>query len=185
MITISRETRLVLVLVAAADMMLFSRITILPFISIAVGAIMILLGIEYSYRPASVVGLLVMSVTAAASIEISTMLELANVLTALVGIFLPVSTLTWLALSAEEGENQQVSIMKKPGIIALAYALVCVWSAPLTILVTALFVPTISMRMAVMTEIAIILIATIAGGVLLMRKKPAALRVASSEEPAG
>jgi len=67
----------------------------------------------------------------------------------------------------------------------LAYALVCVWSAPLTILVTALFVPTISMRMAVMTEIAIILIATIAGGVLLMHRKPATLQAASSEEPAG
>ena len=172
---VSLRTRIVLLLLVTADLMAFSRITLLPLIAMAIGAATILLGIVSSYRIASMIGLLVVVTTAAASIEIPSLIELGAIMTAIVALLLPVLTLIWLALSVEEGERQQVSLRKIPAGIALAYALVCVWSAPLAILVLSLFAPTVSMRVDILAEISIMLVATIGGGVLLLRRKPSGI----------
>lgn len=169
---VSLRTRIVLLLLVTVDLMIFSRITLLPLIAMAIGAATILLGIVSSYRIASVIGLLVVVTTAAASIEIPSLLELGAILTAIIALILPVLVLIWLALSVEEGERQQASVRKVPAGVALAYALVCVWSAPLAVLVLSLFAPTVSMRVDILAEISIMLVATIGGGVLLLRRKP-------------
>jgi len=173
---------MILVVAVAADIMIFSRITTLPLIAIAVGTAMVLLGIEYSYRVASFAGLLVVAATGGASVEITSLLELDTILTAMIGLLIPILVLVWLALSAEEGERQQVSVMKRPAAISLGYAFFCVWSVPIVILIMSLLIPTISMRITTITEAAIILIATIAGGVLLTRRKPAIARPSATEK---
>ena len=152
--------------------MVFSRITLLPLIAMAIGSATIILGIVSLYRIASVLGLLVVITTAAASIEIPSLLELGAILTAIIALLLPIMTIIWLALSVEEGENQQVSFRKRPGAIALAYALLCIWSAPLAVLVLSFFAPSVSMRVDILAEISILLVATIAGGVLMLRRQP-------------
>ena len=172
---VSLRARIVLLLLVTADLMIFSRITLLPLIAMAIGAATILLGIVSSYRITSVIGLLVVMTTAAASIEIPSLLELGAIVTAIIALLLPVLTLIWLALSVEEGEKQQVSVRKIPAGVALAYALVCVWSAPLAVLVLSLFAPTVSMRVDILAEISIMLVATIGGGVLLLRRKPSGI----------
>ena len=169
---VSLRMRIVLLLLVTADLMVFSRITLLPLIAMAIGAATILLGIVSSYRIASMIGLLVVMTTAAASIEIPSLLEFGAIMTAIIALLLPVLTLIWLALSVEEGERQQASVRKVPAGVALAYALVCVWSAPLAVLVLSLFAPTVSMRVDILAEISIMLVAAIGGGVLLLRRKP-------------
>jgi len=172
MIVISLRTRILLLLLVTADLMVFSRITLLPLIAMAIGSATIILGIVSMYRIASVFGLLVVIATAAASIEIPSLLELGAILTAIVALLLPIMTIIWLALSVEEGESQQVSFRKRPGAIALLFALLCIWSAPLLILVLSFFAPSVSMRLDTLAEISILLVATIVGSVLMFRRRP-------------
>jgi hypothetical protein len=88
--------------------------------------------------------------------------------------------LIWIALSAEEGDTQSVAVVTRSAGLSVAYALICIWSAPLTILVVSLFTPTIAMSTSTLAEIAIMLVVTIAGAVVALRRKPAIVR---PEEP--
>ena len=51
-----------LVFAALGDLLLFSHATILTLIALGIGAAMILLGILNSYKPASVVGLIIVAI---------------------------------------------------------------------------------------------------------------------------
>ena len=169
---VSLRMRSIILILVIADMMAFSRLTLIPLIAMAIGGATILLGIVSSYRVASVLGLLVVITTAAASVELTSLLELGAIITAIVVLLLPILTLAWLALSAEEGDKQQVSIRRRPAIVALIFAIVCIWSAPLSVLVLSFFAPTVSMRVDILAEISIMLVATIAGAALSLRGKP-------------
>lgn len=184
MIVVSLRTRIVLLLLITADLMAFSRITLLPLIAITIGAAAVMLGIVSSYRIASVLGMLVVIVTAAASVEIASLLELNAILTAIVALLLPIMILIWLALSAEEGERQQVLFRRKPGVIALAFGVICIWSAPLTMLTISFFAPAVAMRADILTEISIMLVVTIAGAIVLLRRKPSGIVVPKPEKSA-
>jgi uncharacterized membrane protein YqjE len=90
--------------------------------------------------------------------------------------------LTWLALSAEEGESTDVLLLKRPAIIAVIFALICLFSAPVVILVMSLLAPTTSMRITPMTEIAIILIVTVVGAIALTRRVPETTPISETRE---
>lgn len=172
MITISRWQRIAVIILATADLMVFSRLTIFPLLGIIIGIVAMFLGLAYSYRPASVVGMLVVAVSASASISIPSLLTIGDLLTAIVGLLLPLLMLIWIALSAEEGDNQQVAVIRKAAYISVGYSLVCLWSAPIAVLVISVFAPTIAMSISTLGEIAIIMVATIASGLLVLRRKP-------------
>ena len=181
MIRLTKEMRIFLVIVAVADIMVFSRMTILPLVAIAFGGLMIALGIIYSYRPPCLIGLTVVSVAGAASTEIPSLYELDMLLTAIISLLVPVLVLIWLALSGEEDVELRISIMRRPALVAIGYGLICIWSAPLVALIVSLFAPTISMRSSITTEVAIVLLTTIAVGLVLTRgigagQKPGSLR---------
>ena len=172
MIALSKSIKLVILVLVAADFMIFSRITILPLVAMMVGVALSGIGIESSYRPASLFGLLIITTTAATSIEIPSLLDIGDIMIAFIGILLPSLAMIWLALSIEEGETLEVLFMKGPTAISLGYALVCVWSAPLVILVLSFFLPTVSTRVTILSEISIILVTAIAGAVFILRKRP-------------
>jgi hypothetical protein len=179
LITVPRWMRFVLAVLSVIDLMIFSRLTILPLIGMLIGAAVILLGLEYQYRPASFIGLLVVAIASSASINIPSLLTIGNVLTAMIGLFLPLVILIWLALSSEEGDTQHVSVVRSAATTSLGYALVCIWVAPIAALIISLFLPTVAMRMSTFAEICMMLVATIAGGVLILRRRP---RIATPEE---
>jgi hypothetical protein len=158
--------------------MVFSRITVLPLISIAIGVVVIFLGLEFAYRPASVAGLLVVAITASASITIPSLVTIGEIIKAIIGLLVPLLMLIWIALSAEEGDAQTVAVVKKAAWISVGYALICIWSVPMTILVVSLFSPTIAIGVSTLAETSIILVATIAGGMLVLQRKPAIVRPA-------
>ncbi len=182
MIVVSRWQRMVVLLFSVAVLMLFSRLTLMPLVAIVIGVFTMFLGLEFSYRPASVIGMLVVAVTASASITISSVLTIDAILTEIIGLLLPLLMLIWIALSAEEGDTQNVAVVKKAAVLSVVFALICIWSAPVTIFIVSLFVPTIAMSTSTLTEIAIILVATIAGSLVAMRRKPEITRPA---EPMG
>jgi hypothetical protein len=85
-------------------------------------------------------------------------------------------------LSAEEGESTDVLLLKRPATTALVFALVCLFSAPIVVLVMSLLAPTISTRITPTTEMAIILIATTVGTIVLTRRASAAERLPGTQE---
>lgn len=58
-------------------------------------------------------------------------------------------------------------IVRQPLLLSLGFAMLCVWTVPIASLLVSLFAPTLSVRLTLMTEAAVILLAAIAGGILL------------------
>ncbi len=172
MIAFSRRVRLLMAVVAVADLVVFSQHSVLVVLAQAIGAALIILGMFYDYRPSSLTGLLIVATASAAAIELPSLLEVGQILTAIGSLALPMFVLTWLALSAEEGESTDVLLLKRPAIIAFTFVLICLFSAPLVILVMSLLAPTTSMRATPITEIAIMLMVTVVGAIALTRRAP-------------
>jgi hypothetical protein len=178
----SRRVRLLIAIAAVVDLAVFSQHSILVILAQAIGAALILLGMSYDYRPSSLTGLLIVATASAAAIELPSLLEVGQILTAIVSLAIPMFMLTWLALSAEEGESKDVLLLKRPAIIALTFALICLFSAPIVILVMSLLAPTTATRTTPITEIAIILIVTVAGAIALTRRVPETSAVSEGRE---
>lgn len=182
MIVFSRRVRFLMAIVAVVDLAVFSQHSILIVLAQAIGAALILLGMFYDYRPSSLTGLLVVATASAAAIDLPSLLEVGQILTAIVSLAIPTFVLTWLALSAEEGESTDVLLLKRPATTALVFALVCLFSAPIVVLVMSIFAPTMSTRITPITEMAIILIATTVGTILLTRGPPAVAGLPRTQE---
>jgi len=171
--TLSKPIKVVIVLAVIVDLVTFSGVSLLKLAAMGVGMVMVLLGIAYSYRQPAAIGLLILSATAAASIELTTLLEIGKLLTAIVGLLVPVSILAWIALTSEEERRADEIILKRPIALASVYGLVCLLSIPIVVLIISLFNPGISMRTATMTEAAIVLITATLGGVVITMRSPA------------
>jgi hypothetical protein len=178
----SRRIRLLMAIVAVVDLAVFSQHSIIVILAQAIGAALILLGTFYDYRPSSLTGLLIVATASASAIDLPSLLEVGQILTAIVSLAIPMFVLTWLALSAEEGESTDVLLLKRPAIIALTFALICLFSAPVVILVMSLLAPTTSTRVTPMTEIAIMLIVTVVGAIALTRRVPETATVSEARE---
>jgi len=178
----SRRVRLLMAIVAVVDLAVFSQHSILVILAQVIGAALILLGIFYDYRPSSLAGLLIVATASAAAIELPSLLEVGLIITAIVSLAIPTFVLTWLALSAEEGESTSVLLLKKPATTALIFALVCLLSAPIVVLGMSLLAPTISTRITPTTEMAIILVATIVGTLVLTRRVSSGARLPGTQE---
>jgi hypothetical protein len=181
-IAFSRRVRLILVVVASIDLAVFSQHSLLVVLAQAIGTVLILIGLLSTYRPSSVIGLLLTATASASAMDLPSLLEVGQILTAIGCLAIPIFVLTWLALSAEEGESTDVFLLKRPAIIALTFALICLFSAPVVVLVMSLLAPTISTRTTPMTEIAIMLIVTVVGAIALTRQMPTKTTVSETRE---
>jgi len=166
MIILPRGTRMTLVLAAVADILVFSTASPLTIFLAGIGAAMIAIGINYSFKPSSFIGLSMLAVTAALGMEIPSLTDISTLVVAIVGLLLPVFFLAMLALASEEPEHR-MPIMRRPLLLSLGFAMLCVWAVPIVSILVSLFAPTLSVRLTPMTEAAVVLLAAIAGGVLL------------------
>ncbi len=167
---LSIRLRVVLALVAVSDLMIFSDMTMPGLIAMAVGTAIMLLGMTYSDRHVSVIGALVASGTAAASIDLVTLLEVRTLLTAAAGLLIPSALVAWLALTSEGAGRGDELATSKPFVLASAYGVLCLLSVPLVVLAISVFSHGISMSVTTMTEMAILLIAEIAGFMIIMTR---------------
>jgi hypothetical protein len=161
-----KYAKILLILAVVADILVFSSATSLSIAFIGIGTAMILLGILYSYRLSSIVGFLIVSTVAANGADITSLTEIGPLMTALVGLLLPLFFLMWLALAAEE-DAHMAPLMRRPLAISLVYAFICLWCVPLLVLALGVFFPTVFARVSTMTEIALMLTVTITGGIAL------------------
>jgi len=174
------------VLVVAAivtEMSVFMEATVLTLMALALGAIMIALGSLYAYRPGAMIGLMAVAIGAAASIELDSVLEVSTVLTALLGLFLPLFVLAIHALGIEQSSLRTMSSRLRPTAFALLFGAACVLSAPIVIGLMGFALPTVSMRVSVTAEIAVILLVAVAGSLALTWQRAARRTIEPAKEP--
>ena len=128
-----------------------------------------------AYRLAATIGLLLAATGAAINAEFGSLSDLTVLMGAIMGLFVPVFTLCWVSLSSEE-ENDAFELKpeRNASISTAIYASLCLASVPVTIFILSIFSPSISMRISLMAEIAIMLVAAIIGVMIMtvQRKKP-------------
>jgi hypothetical protein len=163
--------RFLLLAIAVVDLLVFSRLTGLSILASALGSVMILLGIAYNYRLASALGLLVISVGAGASITITTLTDVSTVLTAFLGLLLPLFLLAYIALSADEGEAPP-PLARRPILVSVGYMTGCILSAPVAILLLGVLTPGVALRVVTMTEMGIVLVTATTLGIVLSYREP-------------
>lgn len=177
MTTLSKEVRITGVALAVLDMIIFSRITASLIFVAGAGTALIVLGISYTNRLSAFGGLVMVVGAVAASVQITTLLLMSEVLTALLGLLLPTLVLAFLSLSANE-ETFEASLQARPTVLSLAFAMLCLWSVPIVSMAVGLLLPTVTMRITETAEISIVMITLVAGALLLTRQQPSTISVA-------
>lgn len=162
MTALSTSVKAALAVAAMVDLATFSGISILKLIAFGAGTGLILLGQIYSYRQPAAAGLLIVSATAAASVELSTLLEARFMLIGVIGLLIPVAVLAWVSLTLQDEEPVEEASARRPMVLASAYGALCILSVPAALLIVSLVSPGVSLRTTTMTEGAIILITAIA-----------------------
>ncbi len=160
--------RTIVAFVAVLDIAMFCEPSLLVLLGAGVGLAAIIVGIVYGFRPSAIVGLLIVSVVAGASIQVPTLTETGFLVMAIVGLLLPMIALFWLSFSVRRLPVPPPSF--RPALVGGAYAIASICSAPVFVSAVAFFQPHLSAGLASMAESAIILLsATVAGSVLLWR----------------
>ena len=172
MTTASDVYKAIVVAVLIADISVFSEVTLITLIALVLGGIMILLGIFYAYRPSAFLGTLVVAAGGASSMQLTSVLDVGEILTAFIGLLLPVLLLTLHSLGVESEEIGKMAMRSKPALFAILFGAVCILSAPLVSAGISIFMPTMSMRLSTMSEIAIMLLFTVVGTLYLTRRTP-------------
>jgi len=174
--------KILLVAVMVIEMSVFAEATVLTLISLALGGIMIALGSLYAYRPGAIVGVIVVAIGAASSIQLDTVLEASAVLTAVLGLLLPLFVLALHALGAELGDLRVLPARSRHAAFALLFGVICVISAPLLTGMMSVILPTMAMRLGITAETAILLLVAAAGSVILTRRTSARRTIEPAQE---
>jgi hypothetical protein len=162
-------------------MLAFSKANFESLIGVLAGDILVIAGLLNKYTPAAVLGMLVAAAMTGASSVISTLTGTDTLITAILGLFLPVIVLTWLALSANDDE---IRVGRRPTIVTSAYALISLLSVPIAMVVGGAFVSAVSARISTMTEIAIVLFVATIGAVVLTSGTLPVPKIEGEEEAA-
>ena len=176
---LSKVARSVIAVAAVVDTLLFISAGPLALLAISVGAITILFGIFFAYKPAAISGLLIFSIAAGVSIQIPTLTELGYIVMTMLGLLMPILVLFWLCLSDEEGEAQVPVV--RPSLWAVAFAATCMLSVPLFVLIMGFLAPALSISLAILTEMAVMLLTATVLGVLLLWRQTRGLKSISQE----
>lgn len=182
MIVLRQWVSTAIVAAAVVDMLVFSHLTFAALVISAIGVAMMLIGLFFSYRPAAVLGMLVVTICAAAAMEIATLLTVGNILSALAGLVLPASVLAWLALSAEEQVVIDLFIARKPFALTAVYAASCIVSVAIFVLLLGLVSPALPATITVVTESAIMLVCATLLGLALTWRGPGERPIERGEE---
>ncbi len=145
---------------------IFSSMNIYTLVLTALGGGVILLAYFSSYRVGAVFGFLLVTVCAGASAEIPTLTEVGPLMTATVGLLIPIMGLALFALSSEFERNHHFR-QKAPTVVACAYAAACLASAPVSISIVGLLVPSLASRVPGLVEMASVLLVASVGATYL------------------
>lgn len=158
MIRTSLGFKIAMVMVAAALLLTFCRLSFSLLVPEVIGIALVLLGIVLGYRPAAVFGLFVDLAVAALSIEIVSMADVDVWQTAILGLLLPTSLLAWCALLSEDTDSYAIRFRTGAFASAFAAGMLFAIAIPVSVAVTSIFLPTLINTISTMAEISILFI---------------------------
>jgi hypothetical protein len=150
--------------------LVFSSMNAYTLLLAAIGGGIMLLAFFSYYRPGAVFGLLFVSISAAWSVDVETLVEIGPIMTAFVGLMLPLAGLIMFALSSEV-EIRSARRQKKPLLVSSAYGALCLLSVPITVVVLAAVLPNLTASFSGLTEAAIVLLFVSVGATLLTARE--------------
>jgi hypothetical protein len=177
--------KLLVIATLLTAMSVFTKATPLTLIALFLGGAMVALGSLYSYRPGAVLGVVIVATGVASSIHLDSVLDVSAVLTAFLGLLLPLFLLALHALGSEQWGGRILPVRGRPAIIALLFCVVCVMSAPMAIGLMSTALPTMTLRLSGTAETAIMLLAATIGSILLTRRTSARRTIGQPAEPEG
>ena len=148
------------------------RMSAAGILAISVGTLLLAVGLWISYRPASVFGFMTLAIGSGLAIEFESVTEFSALMSASIGILVPVSIAGWVALSSEIEESIEIRIRNRATLLTIAYTAVCVFSVPIAALIIGLTVPNLSTHMTIITEAAIMLLAISTWVIVLTSRAP-------------
>jgi hypothetical protein len=178
-------TKVLVVATMLTAMSVFTRATPLTLIALVLGGVLVVLGSLYSYKPGATTGVVIVAIGAASSIQLDSLLEVSTMLTAILGLLIPLFLLALHALGTEQGDVRTMSIKIKPAIAALSFCFACILITPLAIGLMGLILPTMTVRLSGTAETAIVLLALAVGSMLLTRRTSEKKTIGTELENAG
>jgi len=176
-----RDQKIVLTIGAFVGLMLFSQIETSTFLGMIVAAALMIVGLVSYSRPTCVIGMMIASGSAAASLGQESFTVVGNLLNAAIGLFAPIYLLAWIALSAEE-EPRPILIRKGPALLTAIYAIVCLLSVGVAAFTLGMVAPAVSTGMSALMEIAIVLLTATVGITILTFRNPRLANAGMTEE---
>jgi hypothetical protein len=155
---------------AIVDLALFSDMTALTLVAYLIGAFGLVLGILYSYRPSSVIGVLVIGAAAAASMESTTILDASPLIAAIIGLVAPVSAISWIALSVQEEGSPEFWPPRRTVALSAVYASAILAVTPVSLFLLSILFPGVISRLTAVSEVSIMIIALIISTLFLTRQ---------------
>jgi len=176
--------KILVVATLLAAISVFMRATPFTLIALVLGGALIVLGSLYSYRPGAMIGLIIVAMNAASSIQLDSLLEVSTVLTAILGLLVPLFLLALYTLGTEQGNLLPISVRGKPVVSMLLFCFACILSAPVVIGLMSLIIPTITTQLSVTAETATLLLTTSVGCIYMTRRTHAKTTIGQVVEPA-
>jgi|GEM_PF-5255992 len=174
MTTVTNATKISVVVASGSVMLLFSMVTLSTLMPMLIGILLTILGLAIAYRPSSVLGLLIVLTASALAADFGTLTDIGAVLAAAATLYIPSLFIAWAALSCEPGDTYELRVLTRPFVRLSAMAAICMLSVPAFALAIGIFLPTASIGMSTMAEMAVLLLATITAALLLARSSPSA-----------
>ena len=184
MMELGRDQKIVLAIGSITVLLLFSQISTSTLLGMIVAAALMVVGLVSYSRPTSVIGMMIASGSAAASLEQQSLTVVGNLVNAAIGLFAPIYLLAWIALSAEE-EPRPILIRKGPALLTTIYATACLLSVGAVAFTLGVFAPAVSIGMSALMEIAIVLLTATVGITILTFRNPKPASTGLTEEGSG
>ena len=144
----------------------------LAILAISVGALLLVVGLWISYRPASVFGFMTLAIGSGIAVDFSTLSEFSTLISAVIGILIPVYIVGWVALSSEIEGPVEINFRNRSTLITIVYTVICAFSVPIASLVVGLTAPNMSTHITMITEAAIMLLVIAIALVVLTSRTP-------------
>ena len=158
MIRSTTGLKIVVVIVAAALFLAFSRLSFSLLVPGAIGIALVLFGVIIGYRPAAVLGLFVDLAVAGLSTEINSLVSFDVWQTSILGLLLPTTLLAWSALLAEDTEGSVIHLRTRAFSMALAVAVLFATAVPLSVASMSIFLPGVANTLSTMAEISLLFV---------------------------
>lgn len=173
-----RETsllRLAVLTVAIVELFAFSSLTAAALFLMAVGIVLVIFSLLLENRFIALLAVTILGAEAAYSLDIESVLEIRMLLSAVLGVFLPLFAVGLIVLGPGAKPGTEKLASKRHLYMSSAIICVCILAVPMAALLLSVLAMTILLHMSTLIEIAVLIVAivfcAVFGAMVRPRKK--------------